>query len=87
MFRLFLPRKDLISKIAFAIVFSVSLRGSGLCFFDGLPCPSVLAGVVIGLCLGQLLEWIILARLAWTVHLRQQSFWLRNFQVARARIA
>ena len=49
--------------------------------------PSLLAGILIGFLLFQVLEWLILLRAALSLQLRHQQFWSRNWQLARARLA
>lgn len=49
--------------------------------------PSLILGILLGLLFGQVFEWLVLLRAVWTAHLRNQTFWLRNSVVARARLA
>ena len=62
--------------------------------FPLLPClpedifihwQSLLVGILIGLLLGQVLEWLVLLRVALSIHLHSQGFWLRNLQLVRQR--
>ena len=57
------------------------------CLCEDTHWPSLIAGILLGLCLGQVFEWILVLRAAWSLQLRHQLFWHRNLQVARARLA
>lgn len=49
--------------------------------------PSILAGILVGLVIGQVVEWLILLRAALGFQLRSLQFWTRNLHLARARLA